>query len=153
MRRIWLVLVLIVSLLLPIGTLDARRGSSHQSASSSSSRSKRVHVRSYTRKDGTVVKSHTRSYPKTKARKSRPRSLHTRSYSTGGRDSHGRIKRSEAAKHEFMKQTGYPHGRPGYVVDHIVPLACGGADDPSNMQWQTKEEARAKDSWERRGCK
>ncbi len=21
-----------------------------------------------------------------------------------------------------MKQTGYPQGRPGYVVDHIIPL-------------------------------
>jgi len=25
----------------------------------------------------------------------------------------------------------------GYVIDHVVPLACGGADAPSNMQWQT----------------
>ena len=23
-----------------------------------------------------------------------------------------------------MKQTGYPNGRPGYVIDHIEPLAC-----------------------------
>lgn len=68
------------------------------------------------------------------------------------RNSHGRIKRSAAAKHEFLKQSGYPHGRPGYVVDHIVPLACGGADVPSNLQWQTVAEARAKDRVERRGC-
>jgi hypothetical protein len=67
------------------------------------------------------------------------------------RDSHGRIKRSQSAKHQFMKQTGYPHGRPGYVVDHVVPLSKGGADSPGNMQWQTKEEARAKDKWERGG--
>ena len=26
-------------------------------------------------------------------------------------------------------------------------LACGGLDDASNMQWQTVEEARAKDKW------
>jgi len=26
---------------------------------------------------------------------------------------------------------------PGYVVDHIKPLCAGGADHPSNMQWQT----------------
>jgi hypothetical protein len=38
------------------------------------------------------------------------------------------------------------------VIDHIKPLACGGADDPSNMQWQTREEAKAKDKWERKGC-
>jgi hypothetical protein len=36
-----------------------------------------------------------------------------------------------------MTQTGYPHGRPGYVVDHIIPLKRGGADAPWNMQWQT----------------
>jgi hypothetical protein len=42
---------------------------------------------------------------------------------------------------------------PGYVVDHIVALACGGADAPSNMQWQTVAEGKAKDKWERKGCK
>lgn len=44
-----------------------------------------------------------------------------------------------------MKRSGYPHGRPGYVADHIVPLAKGGKDIPSNMQWQTIAEAKAKD--------
>jgi len=48
-----------------------------------------------------------------------------------------------------MKQTGYPKGRMGYVVDHIVPLECGGADTPSNMQWQTVPEAKLKDRGER----
>ena len=28
------------------------------------------------------------------------------------------------------------------------PLKRGGADSPSNMQWQTIEEAKAKDKWE-----
>lgn len=37
---------------------------------------------------------------------------------------------------------------PGYVVDHIKPLACGGADRPSNMQWQTIAAGKAKDKWE-----
>ena len=41
---------------------------------------------------------------------------------------------------------------PGYIIDHIKPLSCGGADDPSNMQWQTKAEAKDKDKWERKGC-
>jgi hypothetical protein len=44
-------------------------------------------------------------------------------------------------------------GRAGYVVDHIVPLACGGADAPSNIQWQKVADAKAKDKGERVGCK
>ncbi len=59
--------------------------------------------------------------------------------------SKSRTHRSAAAKHAFEVQSGYPHGRPGYVVDHIVLLACGGKDAPSNMQWQTIAEAKAKD--------
>ena len=47
-----------------------------------------------------------------------------------------------------MASTGYPHGCPGYVVDHMVPLKRGGADTPANMQWQTKADANAKDKWE-----
>jgi len=71
---------------------------------------------------------------------------------TPPRDEYGRFIRSSSAKARFMRETGYPKGRPGYVVDHIIPLACGGADDPSNMQWQTKEAAEEKDGWERKGC-
>jgi hypothetical protein len=60
---------------------------------------------------------------------------------------------SFAARHTFARQTGYPHGRPGYVIDHVVPLACGGADAPANMQWQTIAAGKAKDRTERVGCK
>ena len=69
------------------------------------------------------------------------------------RDSRRRIQRSDAARHAFARQTGYPNGRPGYVIDHIVPLACGGADAPSNMQWQTVADSKAKDRTERIGCR
>ena len=41
----------------------------------------------------------------------------------------------------------------GYVIDRIVPVVCGGAEDPSNMQWQTLAEAKEKDKWERIGCR
>ena len=64
------------------------------------------------------------------------------------RDSEGRIARNAGAKRRFERQTGYPHGRPGYVVDHIVPLKRGGQDAPGNMQWQSKAAAKAKDKWE-----
>lgn len=77
----------------------------------------------------------------------------THSKATPGvqRDSHGRIKRSAEAKDHFKKShrchsTAISSGAcPGYVIDHIVPLKRGVADIPTNMQWQTKEEAKAKD--------
>lgn len=74
------------------------------------------------------------------------------------RDADGRIKRSEKAKHDFKAEnpcpaTGKRTGAcPGYVIDHIQALACGGADSPANMQWQTVAEGKAKDAWERDGC-
>jgi hypothetical protein len=64
------------------------------------------------------------------------------------RDKHGKIARNPKAKKDFEKQSGYPNGRPGYVVDHVVPLKKGGCDCPSNMQWQTKEAAKEKDKTE-----
>lgn len=64
------------------------------------------------------------------------------------RDANGRIHRSSSARHEFMNQTGFPHGRKGYIIDHIIPLKKGGCDCPENMQWQTIEEAKEKDKWE-----
>ena len=70
------------------------------------------------------------------------------------RNSHGRIRRSSTAKRQFQHShpcpsTGKTSGAcPGYVVDHVKPLKRGGADAPSNMQWQTKEAAKAKDKVE-----
>jgi len=67
-------------------------------------------------------------------------------------------KRSQSAKVEFKRQqpcpaTGASKGPcKGYVIDHVHPLACGGADVPDNMQWQTTADAKAKDKWERKGC-
>lgn len=69
-----------------------------------------------------------------------------------------RIARSEAAKRAFAKLHACPATHqhrlpcPGYVIDHIKPLACGGADAPRNMQWQTIAAGKAKDKWERKGC-
>lgn len=61
------------------------------------------------------------------------------------RDSHGRIARSPEVREQFMRETGFPHGRPGWVVDHVIALCHGGPDAVANMQWQTKAEAKAKD--------
>ena len=62
------------------------------------------------------------------------------------------IHRSRAAVRQFERATGYPRGRKGYVVDHVWPLLCGGRDAPENMQWQTIEEGKRKDKWERKAC-
>jgi hypothetical protein len=70
------------------------------------------------------------------------------------RDSKGHIKRSSSARKEFehshpCPSTGKTSGScPGYVVDHVQALKHGGADAPGNMQWQTKEAAKAKDKVE-----
>jgi hypothetical protein len=50
--------------------------------------------------------------------------------------------------------TGESYGEcRGYVIDRVVPLVCGGAEDAANMQWQTIAQAKAKDKWERIGCR
>lgn len=74
------------------------------------------------------------------------------------RDKNGRIARSSAAVRQF-KATHICPGTGkietscyGYVVDHVKPLACCGADHPSNMQYQSIKEAREKDKWERKTC-
>ncbi|QSB03443.1 hypothetical protein JWZ98_11200 [Methylomonas sp. EFPC1] len=66
--------------------------------------------------------------------------------------------RSQAAISQFKQSNPCPANGsakgpcPGYVIDHIEPLACGGLDQPSNMQWQTTEDSKAKDKWERADC-
>jgi hypothetical protein len=136
-----------------------RRSSSTHSKSASSERKKTVHVKSYKRKGGTVVKAHDRhaSGSSTKIYSARSAGKRRSSYSsTVQRDSHGKIKRSEKARRAFMKThpcpaTGKTSGAcHGYVVDHVKSLASGGVDDPSNMQWQTVAAAKEKDKWERK---
>jgi hypothetical protein len=57
--------------------------------------------------------------------------------------------RNPALKHKFDVLNGFPHGRTGYVVDHICALEVGGIDAITNMQYQTISEAKAKDKIER----
>jgi hypothetical protein len=164
MYRPLAVIGLVLSLACPAFAVPTARTSGTHHSSSSSSKPK-VYVKGYYRKDGTYVAPHYRvasgTSPSTGSPKppstTTPRtpapgsstSPHTGGCKTCPRDAHGRILRNPAAHAQFLRQTGYPHGRPGYVVDHIIPLECGGADSPSNMQWQTIAEARAKDRTER----
>jgi len=180
-------------------TTNAQRSGSHSSHSHSSKASKpskskstgdkSVHVRGYTRKDGTYVPPYDRSAPGTANSSTGTVTSPSRSvahpdtlpdstgsstidisklpyhkgYAANGyalhssvqRDNHGKIKSSKAARSDFERQspcpsTGKTHGAcPGYVVDHVHALECGGADAPSNMQWQTVADAKAKDKTER----
>ncbi len=122
------------------------------------------HVRGYVRKDGTYVRPHERhdsggfTSTRTSHRRQRSSGESSRATTRDGngvlRDEHGRIARSESAREAFMREhpcpsTGRTRGPcPGYVVDHVRALKHGGADTPSNMQWQTVEAAKAKDKVE-----
>jgi len=87
--------------------------------------------------------------------------LHGRPASAGAvsatviqRDAHGRIERNGAARAAFKREhpcpaTHLPTGPClGYIVDHVIARKCGGADSPANVQWQTVDEAKAKNRLE-----
>jgi len=153
-KLVWRTGAALTFLLASLSTAQA----SHQSGS--------VHVHGYTTRSGHYVAPYTRSAPYTYHVPAPPRAPHlsTRSTSPTGHsstralgaihDSHGRIRRSATARLDFehhhpCPSTGKTSGAcAGYVVDHVVPLKRGGADAPSNMQWQTIDAAKAKDRWE-----
>jgi|SRR5712664_2006245 len=144
--RLYRLLFAILALYTLSAPLAAQRRGSGSSRGS-------AHVRGYTRRDGTHVAPYTRSTPRSYAAPSHPRSYATpKNRAHASPNAHRRIPRSRPAKDDFMRRSGYPRGRPGYVVDHVVPLCAGGADAPSNMQWQTVAEAKVKDRQERTQC-
>lgn len=83
----------------------------------------------------------------------------------------GVIKRSAAQIYQFRKNhpcpaTGQRYSAcPGWSIDHVISLDCGGCDHHSNMQWlpndiKSSSNPHAKDRWERKvyangfgGCK
>jgi hypothetical protein len=161
--RIGLLLFALLITVIPTMARGSRGGSSHSHTRSYGSHSPRSHS-SHPRSYASSYRSHSsnsHAYRSTLPRSNRSRgtsSYRTRQIPSNGsvqRDSHGKIKRSAAAKGNFKRQqpcpsTGKSRGAcPGYVIDHVKPLECGGADAPSNMQWQTKAEGKAKDKTER----
>jgi len=64
----------------------------------------------------------------------------------------GEVIRSRAVHRAFLKATGYPQGRPGFVADHIFPLCAGGRDAVDNLQWQSVAEGKVKDRDEKQLC-
>lgn len=77
------------------------------------------------------------------------------------RDADGDIVRSSAVLRAFKKihpcpSTGLSTGAcPGWSIDHVVPLACGGCDAIYNLQWLPNDQKstagdHAKDRFERK---
>lgn len=157
MRKLWLVPVVSFAFApaaVAHGLHSSSSHGSHSSSSHSGSHSSSSHGSHGAYSKGSSSSSH-------RSTSGAPSSDHRSSdyCATCFRDSHGNIKRSPEAKHSFQHKhacpsTGKTSGAcPGYVIDHVKPLACGGADDPSNMQWQGKAAAKTKDAWERNGCR
>jgi hypothetical protein len=67
--------------------------------------------------------------------------------------------RSPAARAEFQRMHPCPVNAarrgpcPGYQIDHIKPLKCGGPDRYTNMQWLTVEQHKAKTKREAAWCR
>lgn len=67
--------------------------------------------------------------------------------------------RGTAAVREFRRAnpcpaTGQTRGAcPGWQVDHVQALVCGGRDEPANLQWLTAQEHREKTRRDMRGCR
>lgn len=69
------------------------------------------------------------------------------------------VPRSAAARAEFQRANPCPATAqrrgpcPGYQIDHVTPLKCGGPDSATNMQWLSIEEHKAKTAREARLCR
>ena len=73
------------------------------------------------------------------------------------RDSIGRIARNNAVRSAFERIHPLPeqYTRDDWQIDHVIPLASGGCDSVTNMQWlpktiKTCTDDDCKDRWERK---
>ena len=76
------------------------------------------------------------------------------------RSESGRIERSKQVLNDFKRMHPCPSTKahsgacPGWAIDHVIPLACGGCDAIMNLQWlpnniKSGPEPDDKDRWER----
>lgn len=72
----------------------------------------------------------------------------------GSRPAEAATPRGQSATYQFRKFNACPStGKftgacPGWVMDHMHSLRCGGPDTPENLWWQTRVEAKDKDRQE-----
>ena len=77
----------------------------------------------------------------------------TRYCGTPARNADGSIKRSTAVLNAFKRihpcpSTGLTSGAcPDWEINHTIPLACGGCDAVSNMDWMPKRIKTCTDLW------
>lgn len=75
------------------------------------------------------------------------------------RDLDGKLHRSQSTLIQFQKlhpcpSTGKPTGScPGFVKDHVIPLACGGPDLPNNLMWSEHDWSIVRDKQEWHLCR
>jgi len=169
MRRI--VALVLVCCLWSFGFAEGSHGGSHSSKASKPAKAKvgkadkTVHVRGYIRKDGTYVAPYDRRPPGTASTTtasvfgSSSVHMYHSGYMADGLpapptvqlDKHGRIKRSRPPRqHSSVNTRVRPLAKDQGAVQATSlitfrALKCGGPDDPSNMQWQTTPDAKAKD--------
>ena len=148
-KLLYLVVFMIFSTLM----LDAQQSKSYRTSGKSYKTTKQTYSapKTVARQTSSVYSASKKPATKTKkvpAKATGSKKISSKTSVAVKRDKNGKIARSESATRQFKKQTGFPKGRPGYVIDHIVPLKKGGCDCPANMQWQTVEAAKAKDKWE-----
>ncbi len=147
--------ILLAAALAISAPVDAKGGGAHSGGSHSSGghHASSSSAKSYPGSHG--ARSATSTSRASRASTTRTTTSHSSRAAAGvPRDSSGRIKRDPHQRAAFMKSNPCPStGRrsgacPGYVVDHVTPLKRGGADRPSNMQWQSTRNAKAKDKTE-----
>lgn len=69
------------------------------------------------------------------------------------RNADGSIKRSSTVTKRFQQihpcpSTGKTDGAcPGWAMNHVIPLACGGCDEVSNLDWMPDEIKSCKEPW------
>lgn len=73
----------------------------------------------------------------------------TRLCGTPPRNSDGRIIRKSVVLVEFERLHPRPQDGRRWYKDHVIPLACGGCDSVSNLQWLPEDQWREKSKWER----
>lgn len=79
--------------------------------------------------------------------------IETRYCGTPERDASGQIKRSTAVLNAFKKihpcpSNGSTSGAcPGWALNHVIPLACGGCDSVANLDWMPDEIKSCAQPW------